>query len=350
MIWCFRALLCLSMASIAAADPPAGDDEVQRIAFGSCLHQDKPQPIWDTLLGSEPDVFLMLGDAVYADTTDPDELGVFFGELDRNPGWRRLREQCRVMLTWDDHDYGLNDGGAEHPNRAGAQAEFLDFAREPADSPRRRQAGVYTSAVLGPPGRRVQIILLDTRYHRSPLQRVKVGPHTTVLPSVDPESTLLGEVQWAWLEEQLAVEAELRLLVSSIQVINDTHPFEKWANFHHERERLYGMLRASGRTPVVILSGDQHLAEISRVEGVLDYPLYDFTSSGLNNARDWELFPNPRAVGKRYFENHFALIDITWQNKSPSLRLMAINEAGDAVIEHVIEAETFTPLKRVDEP
>lgn len=37
----------------------------------------------------------------------------------------------------------------------------------------------------------------------------------------------------------------------------------------------------------MILSGDRHLAEISKLPagpGALDYPLYEITSSGLNNA------------------------------------------------------------------
>ncbi|MEM6856014.1 MAG: alkaline phosphatase D family protein, partial [Planctomycetota bacterium] len=218
-VWSLAAIVCL--AGSAWAQSESRSTAIERIAFGSCLHQDKPQPIWDAVAAVEPQVFLMIGDAVYADTTDPEELRRFYSQVDQNPAWKKLREDCRVLMTWDDHDYGLNDGGAEHPNREGAQAAFLDFAGEPADSPRRARAGVYASAVLGPPGKRVQIIMLDTRYHRSPLQRVTVGSNTTVLPTVDTEATILGEAQWSWLEKQFLVEAELRLVVSSIQVLND---------------------------------------------------------------------------------------------------------------------------------
>src|SRR5437764_633783 len=85
----------------------------------------------------------------------------------------------------------------------------------PELAPRRTRAGVYHALVLGPPGRRTQIILLDTRYFRSPLRPDGGGGY---LPQHDPGATMLGEVQWKWFAEQLRVPADLRLVVSSIQV------------------------------------------------------------------------------------------------------------------------------------
>ena len=38
------------------------------IGFGSCLHQDLPQPIWKEIKAQNPEVFIMLGDNVYGDT------------------------------------------------------------------------------------------------------------------------------------------------------------------------------------------------------------------------------------------------------------------------------------------
>ena len=38
------------------------------IGFGSCLHQDYPQPIWEQVKKQSPNLFIMLGDNVYGDT------------------------------------------------------------------------------------------------------------------------------------------------------------------------------------------------------------------------------------------------------------------------------------------
>ena len=46
---------------------------IDRIAFGSCVHQDKPQPIWSEVLVADPDLFVFLGDNIYGDSDDPAE-------------------------------------------------------------------------------------------------------------------------------------------------------------------------------------------------------------------------------------------------------------------------------------
>lgn len=58
--------------------------------------------------------------------------------------------------------------GRNTPKKKESQQLFLDFFEVPKDSPRRLQEGVFHSEIIGKPGQRVQIILLDTRYFRSP--------------------------------------------------------------------------------------------------------------------------------------------------------------------------------------
>ena len=42
---------------------------IRRMAFGSCTARDaRPQPIWSTIVGAEPDLWLWLGDMSYADS------------------------------------------------------------------------------------------------------------------------------------------------------------------------------------------------------------------------------------------------------------------------------------------
>jgi hypothetical protein len=88
-------------------------------------------------------------------TTDPvNRAGVSLSTVLIGIGARAARS------SWDDHDYGKGDAGAEFSAKRESQAAFLDFFGVPEDSPRRRQEGVYHSAVLGPAGRRVQVILI----------------------------------------------------------------------------------------------------------------------------------------------------------------------------------------------
>ena len=87
------------------------------------------------------------------------------------PGFKALRESVPILATWDDHDFGVNDGGSDYPKKVESQQIFLDFFGDPEDSPRRKRPGVYDARVFGPEGKRVQVIMLDTRYFRAARSR-----------------------------------------------------------------------------------------------------------------------------------------------------------------------------------
>ncbi|MBB4090747.1 hypothetical protein [Salinibacter ruber] len=126
----------------------------------------------------EPDLWIWMGDNVYADTLNMTALDSIYARQNRRPGHRTLRESKRVIGTWDDHDYGANDAGRSYPKRDRSQAHVLDFMDVPEDHPRRERAGVYSAHTCGPPGKRVKVILLDTRYHRDPITRDPIsGQH-----------------------------------------------------------------------------------------------------------------------------------------------------------------------------
>lgn len=331
------------MVSLCWSQQPTIDETktVSRIAFGSCLQQDKPQPIWNAISASKPDLFLWLGDNVYGDTTDEDVLRGKYFQLKNQPGYMKLRRQCRILGTWDDHDYGKNDAGVEFTFKEKSQQILLDFLDEPADSPRRKQAGVYASYLFGPAEQRVQIILLDTRYFRGPLKKVNSfdreageglgGDYTWNMSS---ETTILGETQWNWLERQLLVPAKLRIIGSSIQVIARNHGYEKWDNFPHERERLFELIKKTKANGVILISGDRHSAEISRERTLRDaYPIYDVTSSSLNKPSKWRNELNEQRVGSQYPWENFGMILIDWTAKPPVVRMQVRDLDGKVVLQ-----------------
>lgn len=320
---------------------------LSRIAFGSCAKQNEPQPIWEAVLAARPQAFLFLGDNIYGDSDDMTVLRAKWQQLGAQPGFQALRKSARIFATWDDHDFGRDDAGADYPFRKESQQVFLDFFEEPADSPRRTQEGVYAAAIFGPPGRRVQIILLDTRYHRSPLKKnglVRVpgepypGPYA---PNDDPAATILGESQWQWLADQLKNEAELRLVCSSIQVLANEHAWEKWGNFPRERQRLFDLIRETKANGVIFLSGDRHHAEISRNDDVLPYPLFDVTSSSLNAPSKPKTEANADRVGDLYTPVNFGWIGITWEDADPTVTLAIHRLDGKAALSYKFPLSTL---------
>ena len=55
------------LLSIALSADFVDDAPIERISFASCSHQDKEQPLWSEIARWDPDYFIWLGDAVYAD-------------------------------------------------------------------------------------------------------------------------------------------------------------------------------------------------------------------------------------------------------------------------------------------
>ncbi|MFO0802520.1 MAG: alkaline phosphatase D family protein [Gemmataceae bacterium] len=340
----------------------AQDKPLTRIAFGSCADQDKPLPIFDTIAAAKPDLLLLLGDNIYADLdksrkVTAEVIREKYDTLAKLPGWRKLHAACPILATWDDHDLGKNDGGADFPLKVESQKLFLDFFGAAADDPRRKQEGVYSSKIIGPPGKRVQVILLDTRFHRSALKKAPFDPVNKIagyLPNTDPDATQLGAEQWKWLEAELKKPAEVRLLCSSIQVVADEHPFEKWANLPLERNRLYKAIRDAKAEGVVILSGDRHLAEISLDNKSVGYPLYDVTSSGLNQGSKGWRAPEKnshRVAGMPYGDN-FGMVLVDWSGDDPRLTLQIRDEDGDTTCGAKVRLSTLrsTGVVAVDPP
>ncbi len=323
----------------AAAGPGTSIADVQtdriltRIAFGSCAKSDKPQPIWDAVLAAEPDLFIFLGDNVYLDTRDPEVMRQKYAELAGQPGYQRLKASVPILAIWDDHDYGENDAGADYPMKEESRRQFLDFFGEPVDSPRRTRDGIYTAQVFGPAGQRVQVLLPDLRWNRTPLVELELGEQdydgwverraeaglSTPGPYMrNPETaaTQLGETQWTWLQDQLGMSADIRILASSLQVVADFAGWEGWINFAHDHQRLIGAIRDQRANGLICLSGDTHYGEISRLDVNVPYPLWDITSSGLTEV--WPVTPpNALRVGDVYREQNFGLLTIDWNGESP---------------------------------
>lgn len=316
---------------------------LNQIAFGSCAVQTLPQPFWPVIAAENPDVFIFGGDNVYGDLAyvdgqptigkgDPKLLSAAYDALAGNPDFNSFREQVKILPVWDDHDFGENDAGATYIHKADSENRFLDFWKIAADDPRRARPGIYTSSIHGPVGERVQIILLDTRYFRSDLvKNVNGTPETQHLnlPSDDVSTTILGEAQWAWLGEELKKEADVRLIVSSIQVHAEGHGYERWGNFPHERSRLYDLIAQSRANGVIFLSGDRHSAALYVKRSEDHYPLFEMTSSSLNRP-----YPNPGEtgpyqLGSLYGETNYATITFDWDKRAVILEVK--NMQGEAV-------------------
>ena len=190
----------------------------------------------------------------------------------------------------------------------------------------------------------MQVILLDLRWNRSPLEETEFGKKNIdraaknmgpYMPSEDPDAVLVGEAQWSWLEQQLREPADVRIIASSIQIIPEFSGWESWANFTNERNRLFSLLKNLGTNGVFFISGDMHWSELSRVDQAVDYPLWEITSSGLTRSKK-TVSPNKHRVVEPYTKPNYGLIEIDWDNRDPHITLSIKDVAGQTVAQQEI--------------
>ena len=313
------------------------EEPVSRIGFGSCYKPEKSSPLWRAVEDFNPQVWLWLGDNVYADVIDgklifenlpQDAFQKAYAALGRSEGLAALKNlpAGHMMATWDDHDYGLNDAGKFWERKENAKQEFAAFWQQPV-----RGDGVYFSREFGPEGRRIRVILLDTRYNRDD-------------PATDGD--ILGEAQWSWLEEEyLRPGAALVLIGSSIQVLPESHRFEKWSNFPKAKKRLLEMLDAHGDKKLIFLSGDRHHAEILSLSMGKGRQVFEVTSSGLTEGYDprwttgwaaekgatpwrYRQAGEPRRTMPPFFGDNFGTLEIIWGPPQPQIRAAIRREDG----------------------
>ncbi len=256
------------------------------LVFASCNDQDRPQPLWTPILEHKPDLFIWGGDNIYADTDDMQKMKLDYDKVLAHPSYQKLMMATPIIGTWDDHDYGANDVGKEWHKKEEAKKLFLDFLKVPETDDRFQREGIYSSYKTQVANHTIKCILLDTRTFRDTLLKSKEeGKRYDAWPMEDTVKTVLGAKQWKWLETELNDEiADFTVVVTSIQYLNEGHGWERWGCFPSEIKKMDQLLQNAKAKNIILLSGDRHMAEISskEMEG-LDYPLVDFTTSGMTH-------------------------------------------------------------------
>ncbi len=325
----FSFVLIVGCKSKGKEQPVLKDQKTEdiTIAFGSCNQQRVENKLWKHVLENNPSVWIWGGDVIYSDTDDMELMSQHYQQQMEQAGYKELVDKVQVLGTWDDHDYGLNDGGLEFVAKAQSQQLFLDFIGVPKDDPRREREGVYHSELIKTNKGSVNIIVLDTRYFRTALTPSS-NPDRRYDPNTYGEGTMLGEAQWTWLETTLNnSKADFNLIMSSIQFLSAEHGFETWGTMPHEVDRLKEIISTSKAKGVVVLSGDRHISEFSKtdLEGI-DYPLIDFTSSGMTHSySSFDGEPNKYREGEVVPNLSFGLLKIDFDSKTVVMQMRGEN-------------------------
>lgn len=288
--------------------------EILTLGFGSCLHQDRSMAILKTIEKKELDLFMFIGDNVYGDQKD--------GELDKlirtyKQQYNNLENFLKNVSTefiWDDHDFGLNDGGSDYRYKDRAKELFLETWKIPSQDPRRLRDGLYFDKMIEKNGLKVHLIFLDNRTFKSEWKLTdefnKEGKERYV-KDFDPDKTLLGKKQWQWLKDKLNEDSNIKIILSSLQILSLGHGWESWDKLPLERERLFNLIDESNLSNLFIFSGDRHRGGFYSFKTDDNNDIYEFTSSSLNLPIPFNTEEKgPLRIGSTYRKANFGVVRI----------------------------------------
>lgn len=336
------------VAACKSDNPQLTNSLKTKIAFGSCGSEGHELPIFNNVVDHDPDMFIFLGDNIYGDTKNMDTLKAKYQRLASKSSFQNLKRNVPILATWDDHDYGWNDIGRHYEFKSESKEIFLDFFEEPVTSERRNHEGIYHSQMYIYGEKTLQIILLDNRTFRDDVKMYtdefdndrRYFYQLDYAPYNNADSTLLGEKQWTWLEGELGKKADVRLICSGTQFSIEYNGYESWANFPHEQQRMVDLISKTKANGVVFLTGDVHYSEISKLE-TKDYPIYDFTASGLSSTWGFAT-PNRNRIEGPIMDNHFGMLTIDWSLAVPEIKMETWDIRDNQRIEHTITLDEIS--------
>tara|TARA_Y100000748_G_scaffold289933_1_gene276167 strand:- start:1102 stop:2058 length:957 start_codon:yes stop_codon:yes gene_type:complete len=296
--------------------------ETIKFGLGSCLDQNYPQPIWTSIEKEKLNYFVFLGDNVYGDLPSGSLIKMKYAYKKQRSILPEFLDQMEVYPIWDDHDFGINDGGGDYKLKKNAKKMFLEFWEIPKNDIRRKREGIYFSDEKIFYDKKFKLIFLDTRYFRSKL----IKENDTYIKNED--GTILGKEQWNWFSEELKDDFDFLIVFSSIQILAEDHRFEKWSNFPSEKNKLLDYLHEfKGKT--LLVSGDRHRGGIYTKNNLIE-----ITASSLNKPGSFDFESDKYLVGKTFPEENYGTIEISKTATKVNLKSISGELLNSITINH----------------
>ncbi len=242
-----------------------------RIGFGHSLRGSGAQDTWKAVAVKKPDIFILMGDNIYSNSTEPAKQRRMYLEFRADRYFRAFGATTPIYAVWDDHDYGKDNSDRTEPGKERSLETFNEIWPNPK-SQAVQNPGIWTRFTVGG----AEFFLMDVRYHRS----ANSEPD-------GPAKTMLGTEQLAWLKNSLASsQARFKFPVSGSSW-NCGGP-EAWNHtFKFEYDALVKHIASNQISGVVLLGGDQHTCKIAvrPKESWGDYDLHEWMAGQLWNSK-----------------------------------------------------------------
>ena len=200
-----------------------------------------------------------------------------YAQYKMDPLLQKMHARCPWWLTWDDHEFDNNCAGdiSEEKNvdkvtylkrRAAAYQAYYEMMPLRASAlPVGPDMKLYRKARFG---RLAEFLVLDTRQYRTDQPN---GDHNKPMTadSMNPNNTLLGKTQKAWMYKSL-IQSECRWNVLTQQVMmgmvnrqrtdgkTAIYSMDQWPGYSAEKMAVMKFLQERKVSNPIVLTGDIH--------------------------------------------------------------------------------------------
>lgn len=232
-----------------------GEGAWRQVTFGatSCLGGSDPAfPSLAHAASDRFDLFLLLGDTVYADgARTVDDYRAEWRAVERVAAYQDVVASAAIVAIWDDHEIENNwTLGEPSPTQTRIEPEQLEAGRQAWQEavpmrPGPGGSGIWRRLGMGPV---LDVFVLDCRGERSPTE-------------------MISEEQLQWLLDGLtASEAVFKIVLVSIHftnheaVMGPVEAMDRWQGYEAQRDRL--VATAETVPGVLFVTGDMHYGGI----------------------------------------------------------------------------------------
>lgn len=311
-----------------------------KFAFASCQHYETGLfTAYDHMVQEDLDLVVHLGDYIYeyagADKrvrkhTGPETTTLVgyrnrYAQYRSDPALQAMHAAAPWLVTWDDHEFDNNCAGDVSEEKEVTPENFL-LRRAAAYQAYYEHMPLRRSAMPKGPdmmlyrkvsyGRLADFHVMDTRQYRSD-QPCGDGKKPQCDEALNPNASLMGEIQRDWLFENLAkssstwnVLAQQVMMARVDRVAGPETGFsmDQWPGYEMERRRVLKYLHDQRISNPVVLTGDIHsnwandlIADFDNLDSQV--VASEFVGTSISSGGDGSLVP--KHLDETYAENPF---------------------------------------------